>query len=175
MTFMGNNRIKNGVPQGQILKVKEPYRVVHWMEALDKHFLDLLTFWRYDVFWWRNDVKSFVKRNKMRLFITWVNTCLDAGTWINACLNGEPESMHAGMWGGLLQDTDSPLGDMVLFFVCNHCRSESSLTQQALHLYNISCIVVPQLHPTHWWHHFKVEGQGHVMVKVGCQRNPYFF
>jgi hypothetical protein len=21
----------------------------------------------------------------------------------------------------------------------------------------------------------KVKGQGHIMVKVGCQRNPYFF
>ena len=55
---------------------------------------------------------------------------------------GEPESMHVRMWGGLLQDTVSPLGDMVhylakagflqdmllcmfvcfffCFFVCNH-------------------------------------------------------
>ena len=28
---------------------------------------------------------------------------------------GEPESMHARMWGGLLQDTVSPMGDMVHF------------------------------------------------------------
>ena len=87
--------------------------------------------------------------------------------------------MHARMWGGLLQDTVSPLGDMVHFFflfVCNHWCSDSFLTQQALHPYNISCIVVPQWHPSHWWHHFKVKvkGQGHIMVKVGCQRNPYF-
>ena len=30
-------------------------------------------------------------------------------------LNGEPESMHARMWGGLLQDTVSPIGDMIHF------------------------------------------------------------
>ena len=30
---------------------------------------------------------------------------------------GEPESMHARMWGGLLQDTDSPMGDMVHLFI----------------------------------------------------------
>jgi hypothetical protein len=29
------------------------------------------------------------------------------------------------------------------FFVCNHCCVESFLTQQALNLYNISCIDVP--------------------------------
>jgi hypothetical protein len=74
--------------------------------------------------------------------------------------------MRARMGGGLLQDTVSPLGDMVhylakasflqdmllgmfvfwgfFFFVSNHCCSESFLTQQALHPYNISCIVVPQ-------------------------------
>ena len=62
------------------------------------------------------------------------------------------------------------------FFVCNHCLSDTFLTQQALHLYNISCIVVPQLGSTYWWHHFKVKvkGQGHIVVKVGCRRNPYF-
>jgi hypothetical protein len=53
-----------------------------------------------------------------------------------------------------------------------YCCSESFLTQQALHLYNIYCIVVPQGQSTRWWHHFKVKG--HIMVKVGCQRNPYF-
>jgi hypothetical protein len=116
MTFMANDRVENGVPQGQILKSKEPYRVVPQMKALDEHFLDLLKCWRYDI-WWRNDVKSFVKRNKEHLFTTWVKTCPNAGTWINACSNGEPESMHARMWGGLLQDTVSALGDMVHLYV----------------------------------------------------------
>jgi hypothetical protein len=46
---------------------------------------------------------------------------------------------------------------LFLFFVCNHCCSESFLTQQAIHLYHISCIVVPQWQSTHWWHHFKVK------------------
>jgi hypothetical protein len=60
--------------------------------------------------------------------------------WVNACRNGKPESMHARMWGGLLQNTVSPMGDMVHFFVCtcNHWCSDSFLTQQALHPYNIS-------------------------------------
>ena len=30
---------------------------------------------------------------------------------------GEPESMHARMWGGLLQDTVSPTGDMVHYII----------------------------------------------------------
>jgi hypothetical protein len=42
------------------------------------------------------------------------------------------------------------LGFFLCFvFVCNHCCSESFLTQQALHLYNISCIVVPQWQSAH--------------------------
>ena len=181
MTFIVSTRVKNGVPQGQIFKSKELYRVVPQMKGLDEHFPDQLKFWRYDVIWWRNDVKSFPTRSKTHLFTPWVHVCPNAGMWVNACPNGEPESMHARMWGGLLQDTVSPLGDMVhffffFFFVCNHWCSDSFLTQQALHPYNISCIVVPQWQPTHWWHHFKVKvkGQGHIMVKVGCQRNPYF-
>jgi hypothetical protein len=37
---------------------------------------------------------------------TRVNACPNGGTWVNAYLNG----------GGLLQDTVSPMGDMVHFF-----------------------------------------------------------
>jgi hypothetical protein len=61
----------------------------------------------------------------------------------------------------------------VCFFVC--C-SESFLTQ-ALHPYHISCIVVPQWQPAHWWHHckVKVKGQGNVMVKVGVSTKPLIF
>jgi hypothetical protein len=42
MTFMAIDRVENGVPQGQILKLKKPYRVVPQMKALGEHFLDLL-------------------------------------------------------------------------------------------------------------------------------------
>jgi hypothetical protein len=42
MTFMANDRVKNGVSQGQILNSKEPYYVVPQMKALDEHFLDQL-------------------------------------------------------------------------------------------------------------------------------------
>jgi hypothetical protein len=63
-------------------------------------------------------------------------------------------------------------------FVCETSLffTQHSLPRQALHVYNISCIVVTELRKLHWWHHFKVKvkGQGHIMVKVGCQRNPYF-
>jgi Na+/H+ antiporter NhaC len=118
---------------------------------------------------------------------------------VDACPNGEPESMYALMWGGLLQDTVSPLGDMVhylakasflqdmllgmfvwflffLFFLYVIIFALHLLPRQALHLYNIYCIAVTKLRELHWWHHFKikVKGQGHIMVKVGCQRNPYF-
>jgi hypothetical protein len=60
------------------------------------------------------------------------------------------------------------------FYVIN--LAQHSLPRQALHQYNISCIVVIKWWEFHWWHHFKVKvkGQGHIMVKVGCQRNPYF-
>jgi hypothetical protein len=63
-----------------------------------------------------------------------------------------------------------------VFFVCNRYCWESILTQQALHQYKISWIVVPQWQSTHWWHYFKVnlKDQGHVIVKVGCERNTYF-
>jgi hypothetical protein len=107
MTFMANDRVKNGVPEGQILKLKEPYRVVPHMKALDEHFLDLLNFWRYDVIWWRNDVKSFVKK-KENAPVYNLSKCMPE--W-------EPESMHARIWGGLLQDTVSPMGDMVHSFI----------------------------------------------------------
>ena len=59
MTFIVNAGVKNGVPQGQILKPKELYRVVPQMKGLDEHFPNQLTFWRYDVIWWLNGVKSF--------------------------------------------------------------------------------------------------------------------
>jgi hypothetical protein len=119
MTFIVNARVKNGVPQGQIYKSKELYCVVPQIKGLDEHFPDQLKVWRYDVIWWRNDVKSFSKRNKTHLFTPWVHVCPKAGMWVNACPNGEPESMHARMWGGLLQDTVSLMGDMVhsLFYV----------------------------------------------------------
>jgi hypothetical protein len=119
MTFMVNAGVKNGVPQGQIFKSKELYCVVPQMKGLDEHFANQLRFWRYDVIWWRNNVKSFSKRHKTHLFTPCVHVSLNAGMWVNACPNGEPQSMHARMWGGLLQDTVSPLGDMVhlLFYI----------------------------------------------------------
>jgi hypothetical protein len=126
MTFIVSARVKNGVPQGQISKSKELYRVIPQIKALDEHFLDQLKFWRYDVIWWRNDVNSFSKRNKTHMFTHWVHVCYNVGMWVNACLNGESESMHARMWGGLLQDTFSPMGDMV------HYRAKASFFQDML-------------------------------------------
>jgi hypothetical protein len=38
------------------------------MKGLDEHFPDQLKSCRYDVIWWRNNVKSFSKRNKTHLF-----------------------------------------------------------------------------------------------------------
>jgi hypothetical protein len=98
MTFMANDRVNNGVPSGQILKSKEPYRVVSQMKVFDEHFLDLLRFWRYIVIWWRNDVKSFVKKTKQNAPVYNanqymiecgdLNQCMpEWGTWINASPN----------------------------------------------------------------------------------------
>jgi hypothetical protein len=50
---------------------------------------------------------------------------LEWGTRVNTCPNGEPESMHDPMWGGLLQDTVSPMGDMV-HYKFGHCNSHST-------------------------------------------------
>ena len=44
MTFMVSARVKNGVPQGQILKVQKPYRVVPQIKGLDECFPDQLKF-----------------------------------------------------------------------------------------------------------------------------------
>ena len=44
MTFMDTIRVKNGVTQGQILKLQKPYRVVYQMKGLDKRFPDQLKF-----------------------------------------------------------------------------------------------------------------------------------
>jgi hypothetical protein len=41
---MVSARVENGVPQGQILKLKEPYCVVPQMKALDERFADQLKF-----------------------------------------------------------------------------------------------------------------------------------
>jgi hypothetical protein len=117
MTFIVSAKVKNGVPQIQIFRSKELYRVVPQIEGLDDHFPDQLKIWHYDVIWWRNDVKSFPTRNKTHLFTPWVHVCPNAWMWVNACPNGEPESMYARMWGGLLQDIVSPLGDMVHFYL----------------------------------------------------------
>jgi hypothetical protein len=65
---------------------------------------------------------------------------------------------------------------MLFFFFCLLyviIFARHLLLRQALHQYNICCIVVTKWRELHWWHHFKVKGQ--IMVKVGCQRNPYFF
>jgi hypothetical protein len=40
---------QNGVPQGQIFKSKELYRVVPQMKGLDEHFPNQLKFRSYDV------------------------------------------------------------------------------------------------------------------------------
>jgi hypothetical protein len=46
LTFMVSVRVKkNGVLQGEILKLKEPFRVVPQMKALYKRFPDQLNFW----------------------------------------------------------------------------------------------------------------------------------
>jgi hypothetical protein len=42
MTFIVSAREKNGVPQGQIFKSKELYRVVTQMKGLGEHFPDQL-------------------------------------------------------------------------------------------------------------------------------------
>jgi hypothetical protein len=42
MTFIVSTRVKNGVPQGQIFKSKELYRVVPQMKGLDEHFINQL-------------------------------------------------------------------------------------------------------------------------------------
>ena len=62
------------------------------------------------------------------------------------------------------------------FFLYVIIFAQHLLPRQALHQYNISCIVVTKWRELHWWQNFKVKvkGQGHIMVKVGCQRNPYF-
>ena len=68
MTFIFSARVKKGVPQGQVVKSKELYRVIPQIKGLDEHFQDQLKFWHYDVIWWRNDEKSFSKRNKTHLY-----------------------------------------------------------------------------------------------------------
>jgi hypothetical protein len=93
MTFTLSAGVKNGVPQGQMFKSKELYRVVPQMNGLDEHFPHQLKFWRYDIIWRRNDVKSFSNRNKTNLFT--------------------PESMHAGM-----QECESMHARMVILSQC---------------------------------------------------------
>jgi hypothetical protein len=105
-------------PKVKIFKSKELYRVVPQIKGLDEHFPDQLKFWRYDIIWWRNDVKSVPTISKTHLFTPWVHVCPNAGMWVNACPNGKPESMYSRMWGGLLQDTVSAMGDMVHFVFC---------------------------------------------------------
>jgi hypothetical protein len=98
-----------------------------------------------------------------------VNLYPNGGTWVNACLNG----------GGLLQDTVSPMGDMVHFYLAKAsflqdmllCLfvcflfffiylffffwlyviifAQHSFPRQALHQYNISCIVVTKWRELH--------------------------
>jgi hypothetical protein len=68
-----------------------------------------------------------------------------------------------------LQDTCMLLGMYVCLFVFYVIIfAQHFLAQYPLHLYNISCIVVTEWRELHWWHHFKVKGQGHIMVKVSC-------
>jgi hypothetical protein len=146
------------------------------MKVLDEHIWDQLIFRSYDVIWWYNNVKSFLKETKC--------ACSPPES-MHVQIHG-PESMHAQMGNlsqcmpecgeGFLKILLALWATWFICFACNHCFSESFLTQQALHPYNISCIVIPQWQPTHWWHHFKVNvnGQGHAIVRVGCQRNPYF-
>jgi hypothetical protein len=44
LTFMVSVRVEIGVPQGQILKLKELYHVALQMKALDDRFPDQLSF-----------------------------------------------------------------------------------------------------------------------------------
>jgi hypothetical protein len=171
------------------------------MKGLDEHIPNQLKCWCYDVIWWRNNVKSSKR------------TCLPPESMYSQMRGCK--STHARMWGMLLQDTVSPLGDMLhylaklafwkmcysvclgFFFCilqklafCKICYSvclfvwffyviifaQRFLAKYVLHLYNVSCMFVTVWRELHWWHQFKakVKGQGH-MVKVGSQRNPYFW
>jgi hypothetical protein len=157
---MVNIWVENGVPQGQILKSRKPYCVVPHMKALHKCFSDQFQFWRYDVIWWRNDVKSFLRRNK--------------------CTCSPPKSMHAWMGGDLSQCVPE-WGEsfckillvhwatwfffFVLSLVFREFPHSTSLTSIYHLLYICSSKTVNSLMPPF---------QGHVMVKVGCERNLYF-
>ena len=77
--------------------------------------------------------------------------------------------MYARIWGGILQDTVSPLGDMVHFYLAKASFLQDMLLgmfgfffflyviifalhllpRQALHLYNIYCVVVTKLRELH--------------------------
>ena len=46
---MVSARVKNGVPQGHILKLQKPYRVIPQIKGFDECFSDQLKFLRYDV------------------------------------------------------------------------------------------------------------------------------
>jgi hypothetical protein len=51
------------------LKLKKPYRVVSQMKAIDERFPGQLKFWRYDVIWWRRNVKTdFYLKNEFFSF-----------------------------------------------------------------------------------------------------------
>jgi hypothetical protein len=58
LTFRVNDWVKNGVSQGQILKWEVPYRVVPHMKDRDECFPNQQKFWRYDVIWWRHNIKT---------------------------------------------------------------------------------------------------------------------
>jgi hypothetical protein len=157
MTFIVNAGVKNGVPQGQILKSKKLYRVVPRMKGFDEHFANQLKFWRYDVIWWRNNVKSFCKRKR---------TCLPPVS-MYAGMRGF-ESMHARTenWSQCMPECDegfckilSALWATWFIFLLLYVIifAQHLLPRQALHQYNISCIVVTKWRKLHWWHHFKVK------------------
>jgi hypothetical protein len=62
-------QVKNHLPQGQILKSTEPYRVVFHIKVVDERFPDQLFFLHYDVIWWRNDEKKKIFTQKFYFFV----------------------------------------------------------------------------------------------------------
>jgi hypothetical protein len=102
-------------------------------------------------------------------------TCSNGGPESMHTRMEEPGSMHAWMGEGFCKILLALWATWFIFLYVI-IFAQYFLAQYALHLHIISCIVVTKWLELHWWHHFKVkvEGQGHIMVKVGYKRNPYF-
>jgi hypothetical protein len=114
----------------------------------------------------------------MHLFTSYFNMCRNWGTWaiherrgvdLSQCISERGRRGRGDFCKILLTLWMTWFIFLYVIIFAQYC-SRSTCLISVWHL----LFSVLHIRSSHSCHHFKVKGQGHGIMKVGCQRNPYF-